>query len=559
MIGTLANSLWAGANLGRWHRFRRALHDPGCVQRRILARQLRANAETVYGRRHGFAGIDSAAEFQRRVPLSVYDDYVPLVDRIRAGEPSVLTREPVLRLMPSSGSTAARKLIPMTRGFLAELQRGIGPWIVDLYRRDPRLKRGTAYWSISPAIAPAAEPSAVPIGFDDDSAYLGGLSRRLVQRTLAVPGAVRHLAALDEVRYATLLYLLRARRLALVSVWHPSFLTLLLEPLGQHWDRLLADVAGGTLSLPSGNPAPALSRRLRPDRRRAEELRSLGPGALPAIWPHLGMISCWTDGHAEAAAAALRDRFPGVPLVGKGLVATEALVSVPFAGNRPFAGDRPLAVGSHFLEFLDAGGRPHLADELRTDGEYSVVVTTGAGLYRYQLQDRVRVERFLGATPCVRFLGKEDRISDRCGEKLSDGHVAAVLRQLLEPLALGVRFAMLAPDEAGGTVGYTLYLESQRQVPGALAAGLERALCENPHYRYCASLGQLAPARVFRVRAAADTVYLDHRCRSGQRLGDVKPVALSSEGGWTRRFEGCYLDAESPEGGKGKAWENSPG
>ncbi|MCP4661052.1 MAG: GH3 auxin-responsive promoter family protein [bacterium] len=552
MIGYLANSLWTGGNLGRWHRFRRALHDPGRVQRRILARCLRSNAETLYGRRHGFAGIDSPDEFQRRVPLSVYDDYVPLVDRIRDGEQGVLTREPVLRLMPSSGSTAARKLIPLTRSFLAELQRGIGPWIVDLYRRHPRLKRGTAYWSISPAIAtPDGEPSAVPIGFDDDSAYLGGLFQWIVERTLAVPGEVRHLAELEDFGYATLLHLLRARHLSLISVWHPSFLTLLLEPLERYWDRLLDDVAGGTVSLPGGNPpfvplrgnpTPALTRRLRPDRRRAEELRPLGPGALRAVWPRLGMISCWTDGHAEGAAAALRDRFPGVSLVAKGLVATEAFVSLPFAGARP------LAVCSHFFELLDADGRPHLADELRAGGEYSVVVTTGGGLYRYRLQDRVRVESFLGATPCVRFLGKEDRISDRCGEKLSDGHVASVLRQVLEPLELGVRFAMLAPDEEDGTVGYTLYLESQREPPGALAAQIERALCENPHYRYCAALGQLAPARVFRVREAADKVYLEHRCRSGQRLGDVKPVALSSDGGWTRRFEGHYLDAESPPG-----------
>ncbi len=269
-------------------------------------------------------------------------------------------------------------------------------------------------------------------------------------------------------------------------------------------------------------------------RRRAAELARLGPEDPAALWPNLQVISCWADGHAAAPAAELGERFPGVAVEPKGLVATEAFVSLPL--NRA----RPLAVASHFFEFLDDRGRPHLADELADGGEYSLVVTTGGGLYRYRLHDRVRVEGRLAATPCLRFLGKEDRVSDRCGEKLSDGHVAGVLERLLG-LEPGVRFAMLAPDEEpGGRSGYTLYLESRRPPPEGLAGRLGEALAENPHFRYAVDLGQLQPPRLFRVAGGAHHVYLEHRRRSGQRLGDVKPAALSPEDGWSERFEGGY-------------------
>ena len=536
MIARLATRLWILGSRRRWRRFRHALRDPGVVQRRLLAGYLKRNARTVFGRHHRFADIDSVEAWQRQVPLSKYDDFEPWIERVRGGERGVLTAEPATRLVPSSGSTAARKLVPHTRGLANEINAAVGPWIVDLHRRRPSLARGRAYWSISPAIELEDAGSAIPIGFDDDGAYLGGFARRLVDRTLAVPGAVRHLHEVEACRYATLLHLLRARDLTLISVWHPSFLDLLLEPLARRWDDLVGDVAAGALSLPADIPHK-LQRRLgtglRPDPRRAAELARLGPEAPIALWPRLEVISCWADAQAAAPAAALAEAFPGVAIEPKGLIATEGFVSLPFAGARP------AAVCSHFFEFLDDHDQPRLLDQLADGGEYAVAVTTAGGLYRYRLQDRVRVEGYLDATPCLRFLGKEDRVCDLAGEKLSEGHVGATLERLLTP-ELGVRFAMLAPEER--PPGYTLYLESRRPPPAGLAGRLEQMLAENPHYRHCLGLGQLAPLRLFRVAGDAHHVYLEHRRRSGQRLGDVKPAALSSEMGWSRRFEGQYVD-----------------
>ncbi len=543
MIAQAATRLWILGNRRRWRRYQRALRDPAAAQRRLLEGYLRRNAETVFGRRHGFARIDSVEAWQRKVPLSRYDDLQPLIECVRQGDAAVLTAEPVIRLVPSSGSTAARKLVPYTRGLLREIGAAVGPWIVDLHRRRPGLGRGRAFWSISPATELEDGAPAVPIGFDDDSAYLGGFFQKLVDRTLAVPSEVRRLQDIEVFRYATLVHLLRARDLTLISVWHPSFLTLLLEPLARRWSELTRDVAAGRLSLPegiSGELRRALARSLRPDPRRAAELERLGPDSPTALWPRLEVISCWADAHAAAPAAELAEAFPGVAIEPKGLIATEAFVSLPFAG------ERPVAACSHFFEFLDDDGRVHLLDQLAGGGEYSVVVTTAGGLYRYRLQDRVKVEGFLGATPCLRFLARDDRVSDRAGEKLSEGHVTGVFERLLES-GLGVRFAMLAPDAGshgsdGGVdrPGYTLYLESRHSPPAGLVNRLDEALAENPHYRHCVELGQLAPVRLFQVAGDAHHVYLDHHRRSGQRLGDVKPAALSPEDGWSDRFEGGY-------------------
>ena len=181
-------------------------------------------------------------EFQQRVPLSSYDDYEPWVARIRAGEPGVLTHAPVRRLVPTSGSSSAAKLVPYTDALQHEFAAAIGPWVHDLFRSDPALTAGPAFWSVTPKLELPCIESAVPIGFDEDTEYLGGLWKPLVDAALAVPGSVSRIPGMAAFRHATLLHLLQAPELRLISVWHPSFLSLLLEHMEQGWEELLGQV-----------------------------------------------------------------------------------------------------------------------------------------------------------------------------------------------------------------------------------------------------------------------------------------------------------------------------
>ena len=520
MIPTLVNSLWRAASARQARRFERSTRRVAETQAGLLAGYLARNRDTEYGRRHGFAAIRSPATYQERVPLTTYDDYTGEIERLAAGEPNLLTRRPVLRFELSSGSTAASKLIPYTAELRKEFQRGLAAWIADLYARDPRLMDGPAYWSITPLTeGPRKTAGGIPIGFDEDSGYLGPLGV-LVESTLAVPGAVKHLREMAAFRYATLLFLLRAERLRLISVWNPTFLTLLLESLKEQWEPLLRDLATGTRDR---SPAP----------RRARALARMRPDDVAAIWPHLRLISCWADGPAAPYAEELRRLFPNVALQPKGLLATEAFVSLPRAGH-PGA---VLATTAHFFEFLTDSGEPRLAHQLERGGTYEVVVTTGGGFYRYRLHDLVEVVGFAGQAPCLRFVGKTDQVSDWFGEKLNERFVAGVLERLFDRHRLRPRFAMVAPEPAAGTLRYVLYLElPDPQGAEDLSEDLDRALCENFHYAYCRRLGQLAPPRVAPVTDGAER-YLRACQRQGRKLGNVKPAALHKATHWSEWLE----------------------
>jgi len=164
-----------------------------------------------------------------------------------------------------------------------------------------------------------------------------------------------------------------------------------------------------------------------------------------------------------------------------------------------------------------------------------VAVTTGGGLYRYRLYDQVEVVGRVAATPCIRFVGKGDRISDRFGEKLTEPFVAACLRELFERAGLAPAFALLAPEDAAGAPAYALFVELKTPLPPGLATDLDEALRRNFHYDYCRRLGQLGPAQVIPVQNGAATYLAVCRAR-GMKLGNIKPAALDKQTGWSQAF-----------------------
>src|SRR6185436_159811 len=125
MTPAVANSLWLAGCLPDSVLFHRATRNVASEQQAILSRLLAVNADTDFGREHGFARIRTVAEYQQCVPLRDYEDFRPWIDRIVAGSPNVLTREPVRLFEPTSGSAGASKLIPYTTSLQRDFQRGI--------------------------------------------------------------------------------------------------------------------------------------------------------------------------------------------------------------------------------------------------------------------------------------------------------------------------------------------------------------------------------------------------------------------------------------------------
>ncbi len=524
---------------------------PRVTQERVLRRILRCNAATEYGRRHGFAAIGDSADYASRVPVSEYGDYEDAIRTIKCGgSRDRIVSEPVRVLEPTSGTGSGAKLIPYTRSLRREFLAAIRPWLAGLYLQKPALFLGRHYWSVSPntRVDSDAVDAGVRVGFEDDTEYLGVVGRWVARRVLAVPPELGQVADAEAFTYLTLLFLLREPNVRLISVWHPSFLTILLDAIPTHWADLVDDIRAGSIRHGLDLPKPlrvTLQAYLRPMPKRAAALAELDPASPDTpgrIWPRLGVISCWTR-ECAPWLSRLQTAFPAAFIREKGLVATEGIVTVPLGAD----GRKAAAVCSHFLEFRDsASGDVKRLWELGPDSVYAVLLTTGGGLYRYCLHDRVEVEgRFL-RTPCLRFLGREGAVSDMVGEKVDLSLAEEAISDAESRLSASLSFAMLAPhrDERGGC-GYICFAaleDGGRDALWELAGLIETALQKGYHYRHARRLGQLRPLRVFELTGSPDAEYQARRTRDGIKRGDIKFLRLSCESGWHEVFRGRFVE-----------------
>ncbi|MEA3412183.1 MAG: GH3 auxin-responsive promoter family protein [Pseudomonadota bacterium] len=520
-----------GRTRGEHERFLCALSDPRAAQHALLTQILDANTTSRYGRRHGFESIRDADDFRARVPVVRYEDLTEALEDMLAGKGNILCAGPVILYERTGGSTSGPKTIPHTEASLGAFRRAIHPWLHDLVENTPNLGAGKCYWAISPA-ARRHSPGAgdVPVGMQNDLVYFGKELMPLLAGLSAVPPDIAGIPDVDTWRYVTLRFLLDAEDLTMISVWSPTFLTALLEGGLAHSEDLVRDVAQGTLAPPgfrvksSGSPF-----RPRPERARIIEQSLSGPVPDTAgLWPGLALISAWTSGSAARFIPGLRHTFPDVAIQGKGLLATEGVVTIPLTGHPCPV----LAVNSGFYEFLDENGRSRLAHEVEAGATYRVLLTTPGGLYRYDIGDRVRVQGWIRQTPMLEFVGRGERTSDLCGEKLTE-------EQVVSALSTRQGFSMLAPS-INGSPHYRLYVDRDRydqDQAGMLAEHVDQLLENNPQYRYARRMRQLGPIEPRLCNSPMD-VYARWAMQRGQRLGDIKPPVLCSESSCLEMLDG---------------------
>jgi len=534
-------------------------------QYRKLKSLIEKNKSTCFGKEHHFDKIHDVASFREYVPIREYEDFVPYIERISAGERGVLTAEDVILLEPTGGTTSGSKLIPYTRVLKKEFQKAVNPWLFHIYKTYPQLLKGKGYWSITPVVADKKYTRAgIPIGFERDSDYLGLLGR-ILSHVLIVPGEIKQMKDIENFRYATAYFLLIERDLALISVWNPTFLILILETITRYPDRLIDDIRRGTLTLPKPEPGDFLRPYLKSDPTRADEIKEIihrqDPKKYVEIWKRLKFISCWTSGFSRYYAKRLAEYFPGIVIQGKGLVATEGIVSIPFLDDRGYFP----AYTSHFFEFLEkenhqdpaAGSKNReqgvkLLHQLEVGKEYTVIITTGGGLYRYNLKDIVVVTGKYLDLPLLRFAGREN-VCDIVGEKLSCGHVRQVVEETLRRCEINVDFIMLAPGLESAGCHYTVFMESKDKIKDStlrlFMEGIEQGLAENYHYRYARNLGQITPLRLFLIDSGGIRDYFNRGIAEGQKAGDIKSDILDRRIGWEGYFKGSFFNLPLPEEG----------
>lgn len=481
-------------------RFQRALNHPQAAQAKVQREICDRLTASPYGQALGVRSVDDWA----KVPIVTYDDLAPWIERdrqtpiLRKTHP--LTPEPILFHEKTSGSRGPAKWIPYTRSLRRSFSQMFCIWAHDLLTYGPRFRTGKIYFCISPHLGKHPEATIQKTGLTDDSDYLDGWLRSLLSPFLVTLRGLNAIQDPTEFKHQLCLTLLAATDLEIISIWSPSFLKVQLDYIETHREALI----------------PELQDRLDLDR-----LALLRRPQIPwtQLWPELKLISCWDSVNSADQADWLRSRFPGVLVQGKGLLATEAPMTIPLIQAQ---GCVPV-LDEVFFEFEDETRTLSLLHELKPNQTYSLILSQKSGLYRYRMGDRVRVTHFYRNTPCLEFIGRHPSVSDLVGEKLHEDFVQTVLAQL--PLH-GASFKSLMPVQAPIPY-YRLLLDQASTDTQALAHQLDQALCQSPHYQQSRLLGQLASAQV-QVHANASDLLTQQYLQAGKTWGDIKYSVLAT-------------------------------
>ncbi len=446
--------------------FAHATRDPGAAQEQRLRELMQRNADTEYGRAHGFAEITTPAAYARRVPLMTPADLEPWVARLQAGERKLLTADEPVYYVRTTGSTGNAKHVPITAAYRVEFQKTVHVALWHLYARFPRAFLGRALYFVgSRKVARAADGNDIGTMSGFNFTELPPLLRAIY----AWPYELFEVGDLATRSYLAL-WLACLGDVSLIAGIFPAPIVYLLRDLEARAGELAHDLRNGTLAcaaaltpeqraffLPRAPPRPDLAARLERAARAPVEEK------VREAWPHLRLAYCWTTSTAGLFVPELQRRLgAGVAIRDAIYSACEGWCSIPIGDEEPGGA---LAVTSHYFEFIpeidfDAGSREtRTAGELEDGRRYYIVLTTGAGLYRYLLGDIVEVCGFHHATPRIRFVRKAGAFTNLLGEKLDESHVTRAVGAALAESRLEATWFTLVPDSSGTHPGYVLHVE----------------------------------------------------------------------------------------------------
>jgi hypothetical protein len=483
--------------------------DARRMQRETLDRLLALNAESDFAReRHLRPGM-SLSEFRRSVPIADFEAFRPYVERLKHGDSAALLgpNNRLLMFTLSSGTTADSKFIPITNRFVEDYRRGWSMWGIRAMDDHPALHRLDIV-QLSSDFDQFRTAGGIPCG--NISGLVSAMQSKIVRSMYTVPVEVAKIADPDAKYYTALRLSIANPYVGLVMTANPSTLVHLGKMADRERERLIRDIADGTLAvqeaLPPGVRAAVL-RRCRRDPARARELERLvlrhGRLAPQDFWPRLALVAVWTGGSAGAYLQGMRRYFGNVPVRDHGLSASEGRMTIPFADERS---EGVLDVGTHFFEFIPeeeyGSAQPSVlaAHELQVDRNYYILLTTSSGLYRYDIRDVVRCCDYHGTSPVLEFLHKGAHISNLTGEKVSESQVVSAVRAAVSRLRLELSCFTVSPIW-GEPPRYRLHFEAAdvphpglvRQLVSTVEMELQRLNCEYLEKRHTGRLGELQP------------------------------------------------------------------
>lgn len=517
-------------------------------QRKLLSGILSREKDTLYGRSYHFKEIRSAAEFQRRLPYSGYEDYEELIGRQIQGEKGVFLSENPFFYCISSGSTGEPKYLPLKEEDAA-LQHlylyGALPAMVRRELGEEESVKISRFQTVDVfrTFMPEGTPSGVRSGLAPVYAKEMG---RFPYEEYYAPGEVLFPDRLEDMLYVKLRFALAAKNITDIEGIFVHKLVGMFQFMERRREELLYDIEKGCVS--SAFTVDSRWKRfiedhLPPDPERARELAQVFASGernlAKKIWPDLRLCRTICGMQFVPYQEMLKEYIGGIPVHSFAYAASEGFLGI--AHGMDMTGTYILLPDSCFYEFIpeDDEDRVILAQELEEKKRYELVITTRSGLYRYRIGDVIEVIGWYGEAPLVRICYRKNQILSIVDEKYNVSQFEEAMNRFLSACGIRAEGYCIMGDYGEMKPCYRLLLETRNRLPESAEEILDQSLSAGSMgYRTARELSEIGGARISLLKRESFRDYERMRVQKGYRTEQTKPLRVLTREEDIRFFQG---------------------
>ena len=351
----ILNSIMVWAMKKRIHQIELFIKYPVEVQNDWFKKLIYTAQDTEWGRKYDYQNIHYLQQFKERVPIQDYNSIKPYIDRAKAGEQDVLWPGETKWFAKSSGTTQDKsKFIPVTEDALEACHYKGGKDLISLYMKyEPESKMFTGRGLV---LGGSSE-----INKSNPPSYSGDLSSIII----------------DNLPIWAELHRTPSKKIALMSEWEEKL------------DKIAITTAEQNITTMAGVPSWTLV-------LLKKVLKLKGAKTINEVWPNL---ETYTHGGVSFVPYKKQfDEILNLPNINymETYSASEGFFGVQDLYGDDFDGGLLLMLDyGIFYEFMplenvdDEHPKTIGLDEVVIGENYALIISTNAGLWRYQLGDVV--------------------------------------------------------------------------------------------------------------------------------------------------------------------------
>lgn len=511
-----------------------------------LMKILEKNKDCELGKKYDFANIHSFKEYQDKVPLSTFEDYAPLIDRmVENNETGLITSSKVIRYCSSSGSVGKPKLQPKTFQDLWNLQCcGLVPTAAtaNRYFKARGEKMPPIYGPLLLSLNGHKLANGTMCNGAGQIPYNN--IKSLLKFITCTPLDI--LYPEDEentnIPYFQLRFALVNKKVSFLGGMVITLVTTMFEYLENNWEMICNDIEKGTID-PSVKCPESLRKKyghMKPNPKRADELRcefrkgfDTEVPIAKRIWPKLSWAQAMVASSLSVYVEKFRRYVGDLPIHNMGYAASEGFMAMCVNLNDD---DYVLLPRSIIYEFLpvDApeGTRPLTLDQIEVGKDYEIIVTNFSGLYRYRILDIVRVTGNYNQSKKIKFLYRSNMGLNVANEKTTTQMLDFVAEKMAQQFGLELAGYSFYGDTDKEIPNYMLLCEADKQdVLTEKKAEIEHFVDEsfreaNEKYEKYRRWGMLSAPEVLALEKGAYNSYRESLVAQGRALNQIKPVVV---------------------------------